>query len=451
METTGFQVTTELPSYKFFRLSSLPNREKVSYSETVWIVGGRMSEMEVLFNKYDVHAVREGLKKDVITEIDSIPEKNLLSSNIEQWVAHFNSKFRVEVPILKPEDATCDTEDQKVDARYLPDRFIFDRHGSTYVDGTKITYFIPFEGDKDYFYVHPSSWGSIYPRAYIDQADVCLIYQVGVGYNPDDIAKKYQEDLNRTQSFLSSVRSDMEQFNTSLEGLIRSRLGARISKLQADQQSASKLGVPLRKRSSAPANIASPLNRKKIVPKPTVTETRVAAEPEMLSEDYESVLSVLNHMTDVMERSPDGFKTLDEEALRTHFLVQLNGQFEGGGTGETFNVAGKTDILLKHQGKCIFIAECKVWKGASVIDEAIGQLLNYLSWRDTKVALLIFNRNKDLTNVLKQIPEICSRHPNYVKQWKAGSRETEFRYIFRHNDDKERQIYLTVQVYDLPT
>ena len=50
-------------------------------------------------------------------------------------------------------------------------------------------------------------------------------------------------------------------------------------------------------------------------------------------------------MTHVMERSPSAFATADEETLRQHFLVQLNGHFEGQATGETFNAAGKTDIL----------------------------------------------------------------------------------------------------------
>ncbi|MFM9616172.1 hypothetical protein ACKI18_46870, partial [Streptomyces niveiscabiei] len=61
----------------------------------------------------------------------------------------------------------------------------------------------------------------------------------------------------------------------------------------------------------------------------------------------------------MMERSPTAFKTMGEEDLRQHFLVQLNGQFDGAATGETFNYEGKTDILLRVAGRNIFIAECK--------------------------------------------------------------------------------------------
>ena len=56
-------------------------------------------------------------------------------------------------------------------------------------------------------------------------------------------------------------------------------------------------------------------------------------------------------MAQVMERSPSAFSTMDEESLRSHFLVQLNGHYEGQATGETFNYEGKTDILIRSEGK----------------------------------------------------------------------------------------------------
>jgi hypothetical protein len=92
-----------------------------------------------------------------------------------------------------------------------------------------------------------------------------------------------------------------------------------------------------------------------------------------------------------------------EKVLRFHFLVQLNGVFEGQATGETFNFQGKTDILIRVDEKSIFIAECKFWKGENSFIETIDQLLSYLSWRDTKAAMVVFNRNADFSDVLAKI------------------------------------------------
>ena len=99
---------------------------------------------------------------------------------------------------------------------------------------------------------------------------------------------------------------------------------------------------------------------------------------------YEQALKIIQDMALVMERSPEAFKSMGEEALRQHFLVQLNGQFEGKATAETFNMEGKTDILLREGDRNVFIAECKFWKGPKAFGEAIDQLLGYATWRDGK-------------------------------------------------------------------
>jgi hypothetical protein len=58
-----------------------------------------------------------------------------------------------------------------------------------------------------------------------------------------------------------------------------------------------------------------------------------------------------------------------------HYLVQLNGQYQGAATGETFNHTGKTDILIRHENKNIFVAECKFWGGYEELIATTTQLL----------------------------------------------------------------------------
>ena len=114
-----------------------------------------------------------------------------------------------------------------------------------------------------------------------------------------------------------------------------------------------------------------------------------------------------------------------------------------------FNYGGKTDILITSRGRNIFIAECKFWKGAAGLIETIDQLLGYLSWRDTKAALLVFNRNKNFSAVLEQIDPIVRQHPNFVSaDGQHGA--TEFRYTLHHRDDPKRHLALTVLCFDIP-
>jgi len=130
--------------------------------------------------------------------------------------------------------------------------------------------------------------------------------------------------------------------------------------------------------------------------------------------------------------------------------VQLKGVFKGQAAGETFNFQGKTDILIRIDGKNVFIPECKFWKGEKVFLGSIDQLLSYLSWRDTKAAVLVFNRNADLSAVLSKVAEIMPKHANFKRKL-GKSDESTFRFVFVQPKDANREITLTVMVFDIPS
>ena len=166
-------------------------------------------------------------------------------------------------------------------------------------------------------------------------------------------------------------------------------------------------------------------------------------------DQYEQILQVLTNMASVMERSPEAFWGLKEEHLRDHFLVQLNGQFAGSATGETFNFTGKTDILIRRDNVNLFVAECKFWRGPKQFTEAMDQLLGYATWRDTRLALLIFNRGGNLSNTLSKIPGLVKSHGSFSQELDYPS-ETGFRFLVKHPDDAKRELVLTVLVFEIP-
>jgi hypothetical protein len=206
----------------------------------------------------------------------------------------------------------------------------------------------------------------------------------------------------------------------------------------------------MKRREGAPTTYAAPVARRKpAVARPTATTSAFQPEPTLPTEEYNHILSVMQNMVAVMERSPTAFETMGEEDLRQHFLVQLNAQYEGQATAETFNVSGKTDILLRSEGKNVFIAECKFWKGEKQLLETIDQILGYLSWRDTKTAVLVFNRNANFSEVLGKIEAAVPRHACYKRTLgKAG--ETTVKYILHQPNDPNREIWLTVMAFDIP-
>ena len=129
---------------------------------------------------------------------------------------------------------------------------------------------------------------------------------------------------------------------------------------------------------------------------------------------------------------------------------QLNGQYEGDATGETFNFEGKTDISIRRKGRNDLHRRVQVLARAKGLTETIDQLLGYASWRDTKTAIFLFNRTKDLSKVLAQISSTVAAHPNFVREIAPYGGETDFRFVLHHRDDPERELTLSVLVFEMP-
>jgi hypothetical protein len=246
------------------------------------------------------------------------------------------------------------------------------------------------------------------------------------------------------------MQTEVTPFNASVRAKAKARIDSRRQKLLKDRGLASALGFPLRQRENVAQTYVVPTVRRKIpASRPAAGNTSYVPEPTLDMQEYEHILSVISNMVAVMERSPHAFSGMKEEDLRQHFLVQLNGQYEGQATGETFNFEGKTDILIRVEGKNIFIAECKFWRGPESFREALDQLLGYATWRDSKTAVLIFNRERQFSTVLAKIPEVIKMYPNFKRLLPANS-ESAFRFVLHHKDDPDRELILTVLAFEVP-
>jgi len=145
------------------------------------------------------------------------------------------------------------------------------------------------------------------------------------------------------------------------------------------------------------------------------------------------------------EKYPHMARGKKEEHLRDHIIMILEPNFACSITGETFNKTGKTDILIKYEGTNVFIAECKFWSGPKSFLNAIDQILTYLTWRDSKSALLIFVKRKEISKVKVALEETITKHPNYISLGNQD-RENWDEYIFCLEGDKGHHIYLAVML-----
>jgi len=115
-----------------------------------------------------------------------------------------------------------------------------------------------------------------------------------------------------------------------------------------------------------------------------------------------------------------------------------------------FNAAGEADILIKAKSKNVFIAEFRFWAGPKAFDEAIDQLLSYPAWRDSKCALLIFNKTGDSSAVRKKMHEVMESRTQH-RRTLFYQPDGDSRYVLAKDADLSQEISITIQLYDLST
>jgi len=163
---------------------------------------------------------------------------------------------------------------------------------------------------------------------------------------------------------------------------------------------------------------------------------------------YHGILALIENMALTMERNPTFFRKASETNVRDILLVTLNSIYQGAATGETFSNCGKTDVQIIHEGRSIFIAELKFWKGPKSLLDSAEQLLNYLSWRDTCTAIVLLNKKKDFSAVLDQVVPTLQSHScfkSFVRQHGVSN----FEFVFNQKSDRSRLLQLTVLAFDL--
>ena len=403
----------------------------------------------LLFSNYYLESVLDRQDQNLSSEVASLSEDQVLNSSPDDLCKYFVEKYTVEPVVIDETAIEIDYGAAKVDVSHRIEYNVFDRSTPTLVTGTRITFFVPFSGDPELFKCKPSSFSLNPPRGEIRGSQLIFTYDRTIQDAPA-IEGEFERARKNVKDYLGWIARDVEQFNSTIYGKASQHITARREKLLQDRGLVERLGFPLRRREGVPTTFVTPEVKRRIVPQlPPASTSPYKPEPALGMEDYEHILSVLSNMVVVMERSPRAFKDMSEEDLRTHFLVQLNGHYEGQATGETFNYEGKTDILIRADNRNIFIAECKFWTGLSGLKDTLDQLLGYTNWRDTKTAILVFNRDRKMSTVLSRIPEVIREHPSY-KADRPNTSETGFRYVFGHRDDANRELTLTVLVFDVP-
>ena len=405
------------------------------------------------FTEIDWESFKDNVYGQIMKEIEGNSDDYLLNVSEMEYVKFLTEKYSY-TPLyidLSSEEVATPREIRE-DLRRYDDIYTSALYGN-YRDGYEITISYSYSGCTDLFHVRPSSFILTSNNISVDDIRHRVSFTIRIySQNVDEFNREKQSAFHSSFGNVENINSCINSFNASLESYISKKIKAYKQKLLAKNTFFA--AIKVKKSTDAPVTYGVPSIKKKQVQKPHLTSegaTQFYPEPCLEMKTYNDIISEVNQIGKSMERKPSLYEGKDEEGLRDVFVAMLETRFEGiTATGETFNHCGKTDILLKYaeDGTNLFIAECKFWHGKKHFHAAISQLFDrYLSWRDSKTALIMFVNGANFTKVLDSIKESVPEHPYFLSTVNE-SKESSFSFIFRLPNDVSKKVYFEVMVFN---
>lgn len=394
------------------------------------------------FSEVDSHSFKVQFTEMIKSEINNNTKEYLLKVEEQEYIDYLVNKYTVE-PL------SVDYSSEFIPEPTKTQEWVNDQaYGRQYrVEVYSFTISYKYTGSGVLFKVRPDEFRMTSRLITINENDSTVSFVFKMDQKNSEIFNKTKTDY-RDHAFmnLSNANKVAENWNRSVLGIVTSSFRAAKDRYLKENDFFAAINVKIDKATEG--FFSAPSIKKKLIPHPSISKSKeFSSVPSMSKEMYEDVLKIIYQFGKSMERKPSTYHNKDEEALRDQFLLLLETRYDSTtASGETFNRGGKTDIILKYSvdGSNLFVAECKFWHGSSEFLQAISQLFErYLTWRDSKTALVLFVKSKEFTKTLETIKSDVKTHPYYISD--NGFRgESSFSYVFSLPQDKDKKVLLEI-------
>ena len=349
----------------------------------------------------------ESMKKKVA----ELSAQEMDKTDRDAWIDYFFAEFQIDPVVMYTEAKENDIEEKTVQEynTWHP----IDRRSPKYLDrpGYRVTCKVPFSGDSALFELQPNP----HTLASFEVEQIVKPGNDGIGYlvlshelaqrdaSTEGIEAHFKERINAIQSEVEKVNIEAMRFNDTLRDKVEKAVDERIQQIDKLANIRRGLNIPLKRIDGSPYAKPVPLKKRKLsFSRPTPNAAYEIAY-SISDADYEAINKIIGDCGALMEQTPGSFSSLNEEQLRDHLRSTLGTHYDNV-TGETFRNKGKTDIHIPFEGHVAYIAECKIWHGRKAFLSALEQLFSYTTWRDTKVSVIVFNKdNKNFDKVAEEI------------------------------------------------
>ena len=358
-----------------------------------------------------------------------------------ELVDHIVAGFKVEPLVLQEKSKNMKQEETLLHLGHS---------GSFHIHGTRIDVNIPFTGEKWVFRYRTNPFSTNLPQhTEVHERHLRISISLPQDAEQEQFKEAYQRELELIKECVKLSHDQVISYNRDLPQLAQQAITSRRQRLGKHAGIPSSLNIPLATKPGAPSIAPVKIEIRRPPRLPVPPKTGLRPEPGIDDEIYGHILHFIRHQGRTFERTPATFAVHGEEDLRNMILAQLNGHFEGRAGGEVFRGSGKTDISIEQENRAAFVAECKLWSGPADLTGALDQLLGYLTWRDSKASLIIFNlANRNFSGILEKLPDTVKRHALFIRDLPCEE-PGEWRVQMRSKEDEGRRVMVHIFAFNL--
>jgi len=206
-----------------------------------------MRDREPLFQKYDFAANVRHAPEKLAAAVDELSDDQLMTDDVDRLIDRLVQDHMFEIPVLSPERVETDEGEVQIEISHDPRRAIFRHDGPVYVKATEYRFYVPYTGQRDAFFCHPSSYDFSPPYADVEKNEIVIrVTKHDDRQDAAAIRKEFEQALAKIETYLQRLRNDMSGLEDRLRQTAKARIDQRREKRKKDASLVDQMGFPKR-------------------------------------------------------------------------------------------------------------------------------------------------------------------------------------------------------------
>ena len=278
--------------------------------------GTRYEDSKEFFNGTTAQNYFDSFYSKMKTEVEKMSDSEVVSCNFEEWADYLTTKYSV-IPIsifeTNIEKTLSKTKVKQANSfrGYLHKRDFFE------IDGVRVTFKIPFDGEPKLFEVRPSTFimTRFSTRSFVaPYSENCGSFTLDFEYTNQElqnkgdalneyVQKQFENEFDSYKKMISYVNTEVDLYNTNLRSSAIRLLEERKKKADSWFSISAALQIPLTVSKTAPNT--KPIELRRIVRQPLAKPKVIPAVPEyyISDNDYENINNIISLCGTTMEKT----------------------------------------------------------------------------------------------------------------------------------------------------